>query len=704
VKKLGRKWIALFIICYCLTAAFGAAPSLATTSIAHGQYLIDMSENAVTIMWFTSNDATGKVEYGTGGRYTNSVTEVEDGLVSVGKRHSVRLTGLTPGTVYNYRVVSTEVTDLLAYSPTLGNTVTSANYTFKTFDPSKASTTFYFITDPQDDNPTGLNKLLALIDKNDCDFVLITGDMVESVESESQIFAATIDPIVKSFGRTIPLVLARGNHDMRGHYARSFYNYFPNSTGQWYYGFVDGPAAFGVLDTGEDKADSSDVFSGLTTSEPYTSGPEYSWLQSYLNSSQYQSKPMKLLFGHMPGFAFDPNVYPSNTWKTAANNAGSQLYLSGHGHYYENYYPGTYAYNFNALMLGRLQIAKVKVTATEATVTSYDDTGKIIHSFVVPHDINNMDISGSNLAFQKPVTSSSDLSIPTAWGSSRVVDGINKSTNDYKGWSSNSNVTVNHTESITVDLGKNYNINQVNLFPVYDGANTGIQFPIDFNIQVSTNNTTWTTVASRTGYAQPANEAQGISVGSQTARYVKVTGTKLRPNPNEYNYYRMQIGEIEVYGGNLSANRTVGYTSSYEAGSAGWGAATVTDSTKSSMAGYSMGWSSNNSLTANHTESVTIDLGATNSISKVDLYPRNDPGNVGTGFPVDFNIKVSTDNNNWTTVTNKTGYAQPGNAAQSFTFTLVNARYVKVEGTNLRQVASDSNHYRMQLAEIQVFN
>ncbi|MEK0315658.1 discoidin domain-containing protein [Cohnella sp. 56] len=116
-----------------------------------------------------------------------------------------------------------------------------------------------------------------------------------------------------------------------------------------------------------------------------------------------------------------------------------------------------------------------------------------------------------------------------------------------------------------------------------------------------------------------------------------------------------------------------------------------------------MGWSSNSSLTVNHTESLTLDMGSVKSLGRVELYPRNDGVNTGYGFPVNFTIQVSTDGSALTTVVTRTGYALPGNAAQSFTFAPQGARYVKIEGTSLRQNSNDGNLYRMQLAEAFVY-
>jgi hypothetical protein len=151
---------------------------------------------------------------------------------------------------------------------------------------------------------------------------------------------------------------------------------------------------------------------------------------------------------------------------------------------------------------------------------------------------------------------------------------------------------------------------------------------------------------------------------------------------------------------NKALNKTVTASSSVE--NSDWGKVKATDGQRSSVTG-SMGWSSNNSLTTNHTEQVTVDMGAASSITKVDLYPRSDSPNTGYGFPVNFTIQVSTDNTNWTTVVTKTGYALPGATVQSFTFTAANARYVKIEGTSLRANPNDGSRYRMQFAEIEIY-
>ncbi|MCL2729393.1 MAG: discoidin domain-containing protein [Actinomycetia bacterium] len=150
----------------------------------------------------------------------------------------------------------------------------------------------------------------------------------------------------------------------------------------------------------------------------------------------------------------------------------------------------------------------------------------------------------------------------------------------------------------------------------------------------------------------------------------------------------------------LAAHRSVTATSSLEDGN--YGAATAVDAQPFSVAG-SFGWSSDADLTENHTESLTVDLGAAHQVGSVTLWPKNfDRTLMGNDFPIDFTIDVSTDGTTWTTVARESDYPKPVDGTeQTFPFSPQSARYVRVEGTNLRH--DESSQYRMQLAEVEVF-
>lgn len=151
----------------------------------------------------------------------------------------------------------------------------------------------------------------------------------------------------------------------------------------------------------------------------------------------------------------------------------------------------------------------------------------------------------TNRAKNATVTASSSLE-GSYWAKSNVVDGQTGSTTTSLGWTSDGNLTTNHTEWLQADLGETNFVDRVDLFPRSDVGSVGAYFPIDFTIALSNDGTTWTTVVSRAGYPTPSDTAQTFRFGAQTARYVKITGTNLRQNPDESNRYRMQFAEIVV--------------------------------------------------------------------------------------------------------------------------------------------------------------
>lgn len=115
------------------------------------------------------------------------------------------------------------------------------------------------------------------------------------------------------------------------------------------------------------------------------------------------------------------------------------------------------------------------------------------------------------------------------------------------------------------------------------------------------------------------------------------------------------------------------------------------------------GWSSSNSINSQHEEWVKIDLGFNYFIDRIVVYAAGLYNGVYYGMPKDFAIEVSSDGVNYTKVVEKSSYIAKS-AQQTFTFDKVNARYVKIVGTKLNAYVHESNTYRMQLAEIEVYN
>ncbi len=88
----------------------------------------------------------------------------------------------------------------------------------------------------------------------DIDFLILNGDIPDHCGREENVL--TLFKLVSELtGGNIPIVFARGNHDMRGKYAERFADYTPCQNGNSYYTFRLGSLWGLILDCGEDKPD-----------------------------------------------------------------------------------------------------------------------------------------------------------------------------------------------------------------------------------------------------------------------------------------------------------------------------------------------------------------------------------------------------------------------------------------------------------------
>ncbi|WP_020614993.1 discoidin domain-containing protein [Paenibacillus daejeonensis] len=130
----------------------------------------------------------------------------------------------------------------------------------------------------------------------------------------------------------------------------------------------------------------------------------------------------------------------------------------------------------------------------------------------------------------------------------------------------------------------------------------------------------------------------------------------------------------------------------------GWNKKNAVDGVRTSTAN-SPGWSSM-TLSSQPTkpEWIMVDLGQSAPVNKVSLWPRSGGG----GFPVDYRILVSPDNQNWTEVAKVVDAPKPStNAVHDYSFESVQARYVKVEASKLR--IDELREYAFQLAELEIY-
>lgn len=141
-------------------------------------------------------------------------------------------------------------------------------------------------------------------------------------------------------------------------------------------------------------------------------------------------------------------------------------------------------------------------------------------------------------------TLSASSSIP-GWAPSSAGDG-NPATN----WSSAGHSSANNAEWIQLDFGSTIAVSSLRLFP-----RTGNCFPSALTIQYSNDNVSWTTAPgqSYSSFSDPAqaNNIDNVAAdplfvfkGGIQARYVRITGTTLRPD--SFGNYYFQLQDIVV--------------------------------------------------------------------------------------------------------------------------------------------------------------
>lgn len=154
--------------------------------------------------------------------------------------------------------------------------------------------------------------------------------------------------------------------------------------------------------------------------------------------------------------------------------------------------------------------------------------------------------STTNYAFSSTVSGSYPLE-NWGWASALLVNGVRTSESGalgYSSWATDS-LLVNHQEWVTVALADPHRLNKVIIYPRSDAGKQGFGFPIDFVIQLSSDNKVWSTVATYTNYPETGAAAQTFRFGAQKAQFVRLLATKLR---NKESQYVLQMAELEAYG------------------------------------------------------------------------------------------------------------------------------------------------------------
>lgn len=376
--------VALLLSCTCVCMA---------GNLLYGPWVHNVDEHGFTVLWVTEKPSLDYVvlapDDGSAfeARTRDKYYETSRGRRVMGRYHCVRVEGLTPGTSYRYRIVGKVVKDAsspyaISYGPQVLISPKKTTLRVRTLDSSAESCRFSVLNDIHfnDERYTALSEP---IDPSKTDFLVLNGDIVSYAQSIDSVAKHSIMPIART-AWAMPIFYARGNHEGRGVDFDKVYSLFPTSTGEFWYSFRQGPAAFIVLDAGEDKPDSSHEYAGTADYDPYRER-ETEWLRQAVRDEHFVSAPVKICIVHVPTVNYKDSWYSqiwiTENWAPILEEAGIDLMISAHHHKWICSDAGKDGKGYPLLVNSNTERMDVIVTPASIDVKTYDTAGTLCHEW-----------------------------------------------------------------------------------------------------------------------------------------------------------------------------------------------------------------------------------------------------------------------------------------------------------------------------------
>ena len=241
----------------------GAVAAGCVDSPGVGPYLQGVTRGTVTLAWEIEDPSESLVEYGPTAGYGQTVSSPLRAAL-----HEITLTGLSPDTLYHYRVVSGGVAGL--------------DHTFRTAPDESSPFRFAVYGDTQSNADVHARVAQGMMEE-DPRLVLHTGDEVDDGTDHDAWLAEFFGPAMPLMAE-VPVYVAIGNHE---HDSRWFYYYHAYPLPEDYYAFTYGNSTFVVLDTNRDFSPGS---------------PQHAWLVETLSSPEAQAAQWRFVAHHHPAY------------------------------------------------------------------------------------------------------------------------------------------------------------------------------------------------------------------------------------------------------------------------------------------------------------------------------------------------------------------------------------------------------------------
>lgn len=318
--------------------------------LQHGPWPGNPDAGKMSIRFVTFGDVGSGVEFRKQGT-NNWQTQWDHRLGQILRRpfHVVHLDNLEKGARYEYRIVMLDPRDPAQHVYAENGKI----HTFHVPDTTQSNFSFFFTSDLQFE-PELLNRVLTRLlnaaDAGSCDFFVLGGDS-GILFSSSELFNVVLPGLARFGNGERPVVMVRGNHELRGNEADQYLYYFGDRNGLPYGIFRYGDTAFLVLDCWEDHpAQSPGADYYHYNLDEFFLEKEKEFLAEALSSEKWTSATRRIVLAHgAPYSTYDPwKMMPFNVQELtdpyfAGRNPQSRvnLWLAGHAHRYTRSIPGT---------------------------------------------------------------------------------------------------------------------------------------------------------------------------------------------------------------------------------------------------------------------------------------------------------------------------------------------------------------------------
>ena len=178
--------------------------------------------------------------------------------------------------------------------------------------------------------------------QGELDFLVVLGDSVSMVERPKDA-NATSAMAAEITGGEIPVVYARGNHEIKGETAEELYKYVGSRDQEFYYTFSLGGVKGIVLDLGEDHDDDWWEYYETAQFDLYRD-EQTMFLQRCIDEDFFADADYRMVLCHIPvpfvNYRHNHESY-KNEWTALINQMDIDVMLCGHQHDLTVFAPGT---------------------------------------------------------------------------------------------------------------------------------------------------------------------------------------------------------------------------------------------------------------------------------------------------------------------------------------------------------------------------